>query len=90
MCRENTYVMTLSTVESVFLYGAETWTLTKALEKQLNGCYTRMLRIAFNVSWKEHMTNEKLYEDLPPVTLKIQQRRLRLEHEQEQKILRGQ
>ena len=37
-----------------------------------------MLRMAFNVSWKEHMTNEKLYGDLPPVTLKIQQRRLRL------------
>ena len=68
----------LSTVESVLLYGAETWTLTKALEKQLNGCYTRMLRMAFNVSWKEHMTNEELYGDLPPVTLKIQQRRLRL------------
>ena len=34
--------------------------------------------MAFNVSWKEHMTNEMLYEDLPPVTLKIQQRRLRL------------
>ena len=28
----------LSTVESVLLYGAETWTLTKTLEKQLNGC----------------------------------------------------
>ena len=32
-------------VESVLLYGCETWTLTPRLEKQLNGCYTRMLRV---------------------------------------------
>ena len=42
----------LTTVESVLLYGAETWTLTKALRKQLDECYTRMLRMAMNVSWK--------------------------------------
>jgi len=40
----------LSTVESVFLYGAETWTLTKKLAKQIDGCYTRMLRMAMNIS----------------------------------------
>ena len=68
----------IATVESVLLYGAETWTLTKTLEKQLNGCYTRMLRMAFNVSYKDHMTNEELYGDLPPVSRKIQQRRMRL------------
>ncbi len=65
-------------IESVLLYGAETWTVTKDLEKTLNGCYTRMLRMASNVSWKDHMTNEELYGDLPPVTLKIRQRKLRL------------
>ena len=68
----------IATVESVLLYGAETWTLTNTMEKQLNGCYTRMLRMAFNVSYKEHMTNVELYGDLPPVTSKIQQPRLRL------------
>ena len=31
-------------MESVLLYGSEAWTLTKSLEKQLNGCYTRLLR----------------------------------------------
>ena len=68
----------LATVDSVLLYGAVTWTLTKALEKQLDGCYTYMLRMAFNVSCKEHMSNEERYGDLPPVTWKIQQRRLKL------------
>ena len=68
----------LATVESVLLYGAETWTLTKTMEKQLNGCYTCMLRMAFNVSYKDHLTNAELYGDLLPLSTKIQQRRMRL------------
>ena len=68
----------LCTVESVLLYNSETWSLTKQMEKSLNGTYTRMLRMALNVSWKAHMTNEQLYGNLPPVTSKIAARRLRL------------
>ena len=45
----------LATVESVFLYGSETWTLTNSTEKQIDGAYTRMLRTALNVSWRGHM-----------------------------------
>ena len=37
----------LATVDSVLLYGAETWTLTRTMEKQLNGRCTRMLRMVF-------------------------------------------
>ena len=33
-------------VKSVLLYGSETWTLTKQLERSLDGCYTRLLRAA--------------------------------------------
>ena len=33
----------LATVESVLFYGSNTWTLTKKLEQQLDGIYTRML-----------------------------------------------
>ena len=43
----------------------------------MDGCYTRMLRSALNVSWKMHMTNKELYGDIPPVTSKITTRRLR-------------
>ena len=32
-----------ATVESVLLYGSECWTLKPALQKSLDGCYTRML-----------------------------------------------
>ena len=50
------------------------------MENRLDGMYTRMLCMAMNVSWKQHMTNEKLYGDLqvPKVTTKIAIHRLRL------------
>ena len=64
-------------IKSVLLYGLEAWTLTKSLEKQLNGCYTRLLRMVFIVHWKEHVTNEKLCGTMTRVTDKIQERRMR-------------
>ena len=63
-------------MKSVLLYGLEAWTLTKSLEKQLNGCYTRLLRMVFNVHWKEHVTNEELYGTMMRVTDKIKERRM--------------
>ena len=36
----------IATFESVLLYGAESWTITKVMRKQIDGCYTRMLRMA--------------------------------------------
>ena len=67
-----------ATVESVLLYGSETWTLTKKLEKNVNGCYVRMLGTALNEHWQQHMNNQELYESLPRVTETIRARRLRL------------
>ena len=67
-----------ATVESVLLYGSETWTLTPALEKSLDGCYTRMLRAAFNISWQDHLTNDELYLNIPRVSEKVRSRRHRL------------
>ena len=37
-------------VTSILLYGCTTWTLTKRLEKKLDGNYTRMLRVILNKS----------------------------------------
>ena len=37
-------------VESILLYGHTTWTLTKRLEKKLDGNYTRMFRAILNKS----------------------------------------
>ena len=67
----------VATVESVLLYGCEAWTVTTKLAKELDGCYTRLLRTAFNVHWSQHMTNKELYGKLPKVSEKIRERRLR-------------
>ena len=67
-----------ATVESILLYGSETWTMKKSLIKKIDGCYTRMLRMALNVSWTEHTTNRVVYGRLPRVSSKIQERRMRL------------
>ena len=39
-------------VVSILLYGCTTWTLTKQLEKKLDGNCTRMLRAILNKSWR--------------------------------------
>ena len=68
----------IATVEAVLLYGCDTWTLTKKLTKQLDGMYTRMLRMVLDISWKSHTTNIELYGNLPKLSQKIAERRLRL------------
>ena len=50
----------------LLLYGCTTWTLTKLMEKKLNGNYTRMLRAILNKSWRQHP-----YGRLQPITKTI-------------------
>ena len=64
-------------VVSILLYGCTTWTLTKQLEKKLDGNYTRMLRAILNKSWRQHPTKYQLYGDIPPITKTIQVRQTR-------------
>ena len=64
-------------VTSILLYGCTTWTLTKRLEKKLDGNYTRMLRAILNKSWRQHPTKHQLYGHLLPITKTIQVRRTR-------------
>ena len=66
-----------ATVEPILLYRCETWTLTNILEKQLDGCYTRMLRATLGISWRDHVSNTDLYSGLPKISDVIRQRRLR-------------
>ena len=61
-------------VASILLYGCTTWTLTKWLEKKLDGNYTRMLQAILNKSWRQHPTRHQLYSYLPPITKTIQVR----------------
>ena len=64
-------------VVSILLYGCTTWTLTKRLERKLDGNYTRMLRALLNKSRRQHPTRLQLYGHLPPITKTIQVRRTR-------------
>ena len=68
----------VATVESILLYGCESWALTATMEKSLDGTYTRMLRSALNIPWNSFTTNDEVYGQLPRVTDKIAARRLRL------------
>ena len=64
-------------VESVLLYGSETWTISAKMKARIDGCYTRLLRRALHVSWRAHITNKELYGDLPTLSSTIRQRRMR-------------
>ena len=64
-------------VVSILLYGITTLTLTKRLEKKLDGNYTRILRAILNKFWRQHPTKHQLYDHLPPITKTIQVRRSR-------------
>ena len=62
---------------SILLYRCTTWTLTKMLEKRLDGNCTRMLGAILNRSWRQHSTKQQLYDHLSPITKTIQIRRTR-------------
>ena len=65
-----------ATIESVLLYNATTWTMTHTLEKKLDGAYTKLLRYALNVSWRDHVKNTDLYGNLPRISSRLRERRL--------------
>ena len=62
----------------MLLYGSCMWTLTKELEKKLDGYYTKMLRVVNNVSWKQHMRKKVLHGEIPKITTAIAAQRKRL------------
>ena len=64
-------------VVSILLCVCTTWSLTKRMEKELDGNYTRMLRAILNKSWRQHSTKQHLYGHLPPITKTFQVRRTR-------------
>ena len=64
-------------VMSILLYECTVWTLTKRMEKKLDGNYTRMWRAVLNKSWRQHSTKVQLYGHLPLITKTIQVRRTR-------------
>ena len=54
------------------------WRWNRNTEKSLDGCYTRMLCMALEISWQDNVRNIDLYDGMPRVTDKIKERRLKL------------
>ena len=52
------------TIEPILLYGSECWTIDPTIRKQIDGCYTRLLRMATNISWKDKVTNIQQYSGM--------------------------
>ena len=46
-----------ATIEHILLYGSECWTINSKMRIKIDGCYTRLLRIATNISLKDKVTN---------------------------------
>ena len=65
-------------VVPILLYGCTTWTLTKRLEKKLDGNYTRMFTSKYWISPGGNTTPQKhpLYGHLPPHHEKLSKLRL--------------
>ena len=64
-------------VVSILLYGCTTWTLTKRMEKKLDGNYTRMLQAILNKSRRQNPTKQQLYGHRPAIMKTVKRRRTR-------------
>ena len=67
-----------ASVETILLYGSESWTLNVARLKKLDGSYTKMLRAVYNICWCDHVTNKSLYGHLPHISIVVKRRPLAL------------
>ena len=45
-------------IETVPLYGSQCWTLDSKMRKRIYGLYTRLLRMAQNISWKTKLATK--------------------------------
>ena len=68
-----------ASVQSILLYGAETWPLSDTLAKRLTGFDNRAQRRVLDVRWQARMTNEQVRSrsHQPPLQRVLAQRRLR-------------
>ena len=67
-------------VYSIFMYGSETWTLTKALENKMNALEMWCLRRMGRISWKELKSNKEvcnIMKTKPDLLNKIKARKLK-------------
>ena len=61
-----------SVISKTLIRRVTTWTLTKRMERKLDGNCTRMLWAVLNKSWRQHPTKQLLYRHLLPILRTIQ------------------
>ena len=74
---KRSFFQAAAAVVSILLYGCTAWTLTKRMEKKLDGNYTRMLRAILNKSWRQQSTKQQMYRPQAPITKPFKVRRTR-------------
>ena len=67
----------LAVAVSLLQHGCTSGTLTKRLEKMLDGNWARILRALLDNSWKQYPTKHQLYGYLPLISRIIQVQRMR-------------
>ena len=77
ICKSNEREILPSCSLSILLYVCTIGTLTKCLEKKLDGNYTMMLHAVLNKSLDQHATKQQLYSHLLPISQTIQVRQTR-------------
>ena len=65
-----------ATVESVLMYGASAWSLTKSPESKLDRTYNRTLRAILNIFWRQHPTKVQLHGPIPDISTILRERRM--------------
>ena len=72
LSRKFKIMLMIATIESVLLYGSETWTLINSvLKSQTKGTYTRILRMVLNITYSSKIKNTQLYGKLESLSTKI-------------------
>ncbi|XP_069989439.1 uncharacterized protein [Penaeus vannamei] len=80
LCRRTKLRIFRVLIIPVLLYVSETWTLSYALESNLNAFCNRSLRRIMGYCWRYHVSSQQLHRDTgtSPVICTIRDRQLRL------------
>ncbi|XP_069176145.1 uncharacterized protein [Procambarus clarkii] len=70
----------MACVVCTLLYGSEFGTLTSHQERRLNTFHMRNLRRIFDITWRDHVTNNTVLEEtgIPSMFTLLKQRRMRM------------
>ncbi|XP_069972230.1 uncharacterized protein [Penaeus vannamei] len=80
LCRRTKLHVFTALIMPVLLYDSETWISSCALESRLHAFCNRSLRRIMGYSWRDHVSNQRLYHEAGTgsISCTIRDRQLRL------------